>query len=163
MSVTSNNSTITAGNNVEMVGGNQFKINGSVYNIDISAPQHGTSVENLQFALEQNRNSVQEDLNNLIELIGNDYLLDNSHVIAVIKDAISGMRNIELLIPAIKLNGGRAQSRADEGNIAKRIDEAIIAGIHKKENKTKQGGTIKNELGEIVGACYIIILDVPVF
>jgi hypothetical protein len=157
MSVTSNNSTINAGNNVEMVGGSQFKINGSVYNIDISAPQHGTSIENLQFALEQNRISVQEDLDNLIELIGNGYLLDNAHTIAVIKDAISGMRNIELLIPAIKLNGGRAQSRADEGNIAKKIEDAILAGIHKKENKPKQSTAKQNDLEEIIMSCYLIV------
>jgi hypothetical protein len=142
MAQTSQSSTGSGDNiardKIEM-NGNVFVIGGVNYTPNISTPT-GT-IEHLQQALHQNRESVDEDIARLRQLVSRGYLLDNPEVVAVVKDAISGMKNIEYLIPNIRLNGGKANSLPDEVNIVRRLNNAIAQGIQDFENSKKPVST----------------------
>jgi hypothetical protein len=120
---------------IVMSGNGTFVIGDVNFTPSVSNPEG--NVKHLQRSLEQNRETVNADLAKLRKLISEGYLLDNASVAAVIKDAISGMKNIEYLIPNIKLRGGLAESEADEGNILKRLNDAITQEIEKKAEAIK--------------------------
>jgi HD superfamily phosphohydrolase len=114
---------------VDIVGENQYKIANNIFNIDVSAPKSDTNLEHLEKALKSNRESLEEDIIRLEKLIKELLRIDTGQVQAVIKDILIGNRNIELLIPPIRLNGGKVRSLPNETNIVKQINEAIGRGI----------------------------------
>ncbi len=137
--VNANDSKVSAGGNVEFLGGNQYKIGGNFFNVDIKAPTHDSNLKHLEKSLISNRECLDEDFNLLEKLIVELHDLESDHVQAAIKDILITSRNIELLIPPIKLNGGKTRSLPNEANIVKRINNSIGSAIKK----------VKQELSEL--------------
>ena len=131
-------SKISAKSGVDIIGKNQYKIANSTFNIDVSAPTYDTNLKHLEKSLVNNRESLNDDFIKLERLIKELHDLNSGHVQAVIKDILIGSRNIELLIPPIRLNGGKVSSLPNETNIVKRINDAIGKSIDALKEEKKE-------------------------
>jgi flagellar biosynthesis chaperone FliJ len=127
-SIEVNESDINA-KTVDIVGENQYKIANSTFNIDVSAPTYDNNIKHLENSLKANRESLDEDFGKLEKLIINLNNMESGNIQAIIKDILIGSRNIELLIPPIRLNGGKVNSLPNETGIVKRINETIRNGV----------------------------------
>ena len=139
--INADNSNIAAQGNVEFVGGNIYKIGGNVFNVDIAAPSYETSTEQLNKALESNRNAIQTHLKQLEQLIRGGASLNDGNVQAEIKSLLASAKNIDTLVSTIKLKGGDAQFLASESNMVSTINSAILRGakdIKMRELSTKE-------------------------
>jgi flagellar basal body-associated protein FliL len=128
--INDNNSSISAGNDVEVVGNDSYKIAGNQINITGIAPNPNADIEELQKALDRNREDAKENLDEITELIRNgNAIRTNTRLQSRVKDAISSMANINPLIQAIKAKGGAARSISNESNVAERLNTAIKLGV----------------------------------
>ena len=142
-SINAEGASIKSDGNVEFIGGNQYKFGDNIINVDIAAPSYGTSVDKLQLSLESNRKTLREDLKHLEELVRKELDLQDGRIQAVVKDIITGSKNIELLIPAIKLNGGSAKSQPFESNTIVTINTAIAKGQKEMRTRMKEKLVVK--------------------
>jgi tRNA A58 N-methylase Trm61 len=126
--INADSANIAAQGNVEFVGGNQYKIGGNVFNVDIAAPSYETSLEQLNKALESNRNAIQRDLGELEQLIRGGASLNDGNVQAEIKSLLASAKNIDTLVSTIMLKGGNAKFLATESDIVSTINSAILRG-----------------------------------
>ncbi len=117
-------SELSAGRDIELIGGNKYEVN-------VTPPSSDANLEQLEKSLTQNRAAFLSDEKYLIKLLSQGELLESPEVEATIKNLISSIRSIELLIPAIKLRGGNAAyTSKDSGSPAKRINDIIEEGTN---------------------------------
>jgi len=129
-------SEISAGGDVKFVGGGEYNIAGHIVNVEVRPPSSGTEIPALQNALLKNRVTLKRDLDKLEQLVRKGIRLKHGKITAVTKDIIISGKNIELLIPAIKLKGGDAESLPFEADIISRINVSIMRGQkHFKEKE----------------------------
>lgn len=145
-SIHADSADIDAGGDVKFVGGNEYLVAGDIINIDVATPSYGAKIENLKKALSSNRFSMREDLQMLERKVRKGLKLSHGEIRALIKDIITSGKNIEKLIPAIKMNGGEAKSLPFEADTINRINNAITKG--QKEFKEKELSRLYEELPE---------------
>lgn len=150
------NSELSAGRDIELIGGNKYEVN-------VTPPSSDANLDQLERSLKQNRSAFSKDEKLLIELLSEGKPLDSSEVEATIKNLLSSIRSIELLIPAIKLRGGNAAyTSKDSGSPAKRINNIIQEGTNLYEYRQEE---LRREQAKnkFIGILVLIIILIILF
>ncbi len=131
-------SEVNAGRDATIVGRDQINIGDHSFHVNVSPPPSAATVDELVRALEANRKALADDGQGLEDLVAAGYDMDDSRVDAAIRNTLTALRNIEVLVPEIKLRGGRASFLPGDGRVVEHIDNLVSRGKARWEEESRR-------------------------